>query len=61
MHKEHSIRVFSKDLKELDKCHNSRARQLIKKDEAKIITISNEECLMLNKNEEEILKTKDRK
>jgi hypothetical protein len=52
------IRVFTKDLTELDKCHNSRARQLIKKDEAEIIIVDNKECLMLKKTEKAILKNK---
>lgn len=54
------IRVFTVDNIELDKCHNSRARQLIKREEAKIIMINNTRCLQLNKTNDEILKEKER-
>ena len=55
-----SIRVMTKDLIELERCHNSRARQLINKKEAKIITYNNDKFLKLNKSSDEILKDKDR-
>ncbi len=54
------IRVFTVDNIELAKCHNSRARQLIKREEAKIIMINNTRCLQLNKTNDEILKEKER-
>ena len=44
------IRVFTNDMCELDKCHNSRARQLIKKKEAEVYVYENEKCLKLFKN-----------
>ena len=59
MRNEDTITVFTKDNIELDKCHNSRARQLIKKEEAKIITLNNIKCLQLNKTYDEIIKYKE--
>lgn len=54
MHKPNTIRVITKDEVELDRCHNSRARQLIKKKEAKIVIINNEKYLQLCKTYDEI-------
>lgn len=54
-----TIRVFTKDLIELDKCHNSRARELIKKKQATIFIYNNEKCLKINKCNHDILNEKD--
>ena len=54
MQHSNNIKVITKDNIELDQCHNSRARQLIKKKEAKIVTYNNEKYLQLNKYKENI-------
>ncbi len=59
MHDTFKIRVFTKDNIELDKCHNSRARQLLKKEEAKLIIKDNEKYLQLNKTKEMIMNSKE--
>lgn len=59
MRHSNNIRVLTKDNIELDKCHNSRARQLIKKKEAKIVVYNNEKYLQLNKYNDNIIKEEE--
>ncbi len=59
MREKDTIKVITIDNIELDRCHNSRARQLINKKEAKIITYNNEKYLQLNKTKEMIANSKE--
>ena len=51
---EDRIQVFTVDSVELDNCHVSRARMLVKSKKAVYITIDDVKCLMLNKSSVEL-------